>query len=91
MDTRVQRVAANFIKKRGKEKFLLLIKMLEDQVSGEFIAQEFSVSRERVRQWKELFGQTVSTFWPLHGLKELAWTHESETPEREDRALPDDQ
>ncbi len=61
MDSK-ERVARNFIKSRGKAQFRMLISMLEQQESAELIGQKLGVSRERVRQWKNTFGITVSTY-----------------------------
>jgi hypothetical protein len=36
--------------------------MLEQQQSGQEIGKVLGVSRERVRQWKDTFGQTVSVY-----------------------------
>jgi DNA-directed RNA polymerase sigma subunit (sigma70/sigma32) len=38
---------------------------LADGESGQVIADEFDVSRERVRQWKNTFGQVV-TLYQVH-------------------------
>jgi hypothetical protein len=38
--------------------------MLCEQKSGADIGKQFGVSRERVRQWKEIFGSTVSIYQP---------------------------
>ncbi|KAA0214728.1 hypothetical protein EDM80_06185 [bacterium] len=55
-------VARNFIARLGKAKFRRFIKLLSENVSGEVIAREFGVSRERVRQWKNAFGSVVQTY-----------------------------
>lgn len=52
-----RRVAENFIKAHGRPKFVRLIQMFHDNVSGPQIAHEFSVSRQRVHQWKSQLGQ----------------------------------
>lgn len=59
------RVARNFIRNRGRAKFALLIDMLERQASGQEIATLLGVSRERVRQWRDTFGETI-TMYRLH-------------------------
>ena len=43
-------VARNFINQYGKSKFKRFIKLLKDGSSGETIAEEYGVSRERARQ-----------------------------------------
>ena len=58
-------MARNFVKRYGKDRFKALIQALEAGQSGQAIADEFSVSRERVRQWKNTFGQ-VLTLYQVH-------------------------
>ena len=60
-----ERVARNFIKTYGKQRFRRLIDCFSAQKSGQCIANEFGVSRERVRQWKDIFGTTI-TFYQVH-------------------------
>jgi len=60
-----ERVARNFVKAYGRTRFRRLIEALEGGESGQVIANEFGVSRERVRQWKNTFGQVV-TLYQLH-------------------------
>ena len=60
-----ERVARNFIKSYGRSKFRRLLHALGEGESGQVIADEFGVSRERVRQWKNAFG-TVITLYQLH-------------------------
>ncbi|MCA8915184.1 MAG: helix-turn-helix domain-containing protein [Planctomycetes bacterium] len=55
-------VARNFINQYGKAKFKRFIKLLKDGTSGETIADEYGVSRERVRQWKNAFGIVVQQY-----------------------------
>ena len=55
-------VAKNFINQYGKAKFKRFIKLLKEGASGEQIADEYGVSRERVRQWKNAFGNVVQTY-----------------------------
>lgn len=56
------RVATNFIQQYGMAKFRRFLKLLADDVSGEEIAREYRVSRERVRQWKVTFGSVVRKY-----------------------------
>ena len=60
-----ERVARNFIKSYGRSKFRRLLEALAAGESGQKIADEFGVSRERVRQWKNTFGQ-VLTLYQVH-------------------------
>jgi len=60
-----ERVARNFIKAYGRTRFRRLIEALAAGESGQTIAVEFGVSRERVRQWKNTFGQVI-TLYQLH-------------------------
>ena len=60
-----ERVARNFIRTYGRRRFRRLIEALAANESGQAIANEFGVSRERVRQWKNTFG-TVITLYQLH-------------------------
>lgn len=55
-------VAANFIAQYGKARFKRFLKLLAQNTSGEQIATEFGVSRERVRQWKNAFGNVVQSY-----------------------------
>ena len=59
-----ERVARNFIRRHGRVKFRRLLDALGRGESGQAIADEFGVSRERVRQWKNAFG-TVITMYQL--------------------------
>jgi hypothetical protein len=60
-----ERVARNFIKTYGRSRFRRLLEALASGGSGQAIADEFHVSRERVRQWKNTFGQVI-TLYQLH-------------------------
>jgi hypothetical protein len=60
-----ERVARNFVKRYGAERFRELLAMLANGESGQVIATTFDVSRERVRQWKNTFG-TVVTLYQVH-------------------------
>ena len=57
-----ERVARNFIKRYGMVSFNLLIGMLAQNTSGQVIGDKFGVSRERVRQWRNTFGQTITIY-----------------------------
>ena len=55
-------VIRNIIKKYGMAKAKSLISALEHLDSGEEIALDYGVSRERVRQWKNVLGTTVQLY-----------------------------
>ena len=65
MPTSRTRVARNFINRYGEDRFRRLLAALADGESGQTIADEFDVSRERVRQWKNAFGR-VLTLYQVH-------------------------
>ena len=60
-----ERVARNFVKRYGADRFRELLSMLANGESGQVVATTFDVSRERVRQWKNTFG-TVVTLYQVH-------------------------
>jgi hypothetical protein len=60
-----ERVARNFVKRYGEQRFRELLEALSSGESGQSIAESFEVSRERVRQWKNTFG-TVVTLYQIH-------------------------
>lgn len=57
-----ERMARNFIKSRGREAFRTLLDLLEKQESGQVIGDTLGVSRERVRQWRNAFGETITLY-----------------------------
>lgn len=57
-----QRVARNFIRTYGRTRFRRLLESLAAGQSGQAIADEFGVSRERVRQWKNTFGEVITYY-----------------------------
>lgn len=59
-----ERVARNFIKTYGRARFRRLLEALACSESGQAV-EEFGVSRERVRQWKNTFG-TIITVYQVH-------------------------
>jgi hypothetical protein len=65
-------VARNFISQYGKAKFKRFLKLLRQGASGEAIAEEYGVSRERVRQWKNAFGEVVQTYDIDPGIQKIA-------------------
>lgn len=60
-----ERVAQNFINRFGVDELSWLLDALANGESGQGIADRFEVSRERVRQWKNTFGQVV-TLYQVH-------------------------
>lgn len=60
-----ERVARNFIKRYGMTQFQETLTAFGELRSGQKIANQLGVSRERVRQWRNAFGQIV-TFYRLY-------------------------
>ena len=60
-----ERVARNFIKRYGMARFRWTIEAFGEPRSGQEVAKRLGVSRERVRQWRNAFGQTI-TFYRLY-------------------------
>jgi hypothetical protein len=60
-----ERVAGNFVERFGVDGLEWLLDALGRGESGQTIADHFDVSRERVRQWKNTFGQVV-TLYQVH-------------------------
>lgn len=57
-----ERVARNFVERFGADRLQILLQGFARGESGQVIADEFGVSRERVRQWKNTFGTSVSLY-----------------------------
>ena len=57
-----ERVARNFIKTYGVTRFREMITAFGNPRSGGEIAKMLGVSRERVRQWRNTFGETITTY-----------------------------
>ena len=57
-----EKVARNFIRTYGRIRFRRLLSALANGESGQAIADEFDVSRERVRQWKNTFGEVITHY-----------------------------
>ena len=57
-----EKMTRNFVERYGLERLDRLLDALSAGESGETIAREFDVSRERVRQWKIAFGQVVMIY-----------------------------
>lgn len=58
------RVAKEFKKNHSKEKLQYLLQGLQAGLSGQTLADSLGVSRERVRQWKNTFGDEIYVFNP---------------------------
>lgn len=58
-------VARNFVARYGPGGLHRLLDALAQGESGQTLAAEFDVSRERVRQWKNTFGQAL-TLYQVH-------------------------
>lgn len=56
------KVASNLIQKYGQDDFLRLIERFKANDNNQKIADDFGVSRERVRQWKHTLGRTFTFF-----------------------------
>jgi len=63
--TSAERISRNFIKKRGRESYRRLIDLLVSQAPGAVIAAEFGVTRQRIHQWKDALGTTL-TFYRIY-------------------------
>jgi DNA-directed RNA polymerase specialized sigma subunit len=59
-----EKVARNFIKRYGLQAFRSFITGLEGHRSGQELAQELGVSRQRVQQWKDAFGVSIAVYMP---------------------------
>lgn len=57
-----ERVARNFIKRYGMTRFREMITAFGENRSGQEIAKTLGVSRERVRQWRNTFGETITLY-----------------------------
>lgn len=63
--TPAERVSRNFIRKRGRQSYRRLIHLLTSQASGSAMAIEFGVTRQRIHQWKNALGSTI-TFYRVY-------------------------
>ena len=61
-DLRAIRVADNLIKSYGEDKFRYLLEQFGQNTPGPKIATEFSVTKQRVSQWKRALGECRTTF-----------------------------
>ena len=60
--TQRARVARNFVARHGEPALRRLLQLLAAGASGQVIADELGVTRERVRQWKNTFGTEVTVY-----------------------------
>jgi hypothetical protein len=60
--SRSRRIARNFVKTYGRSRFALTLDMFERRESGQAVADMLGVSRERVRQWRDTFGDTITLY-----------------------------
>ena len=67
-----QHVLENFIEKYGRAALGRLLDGFEQNVSGPILADELGVSRERIRQWKTLFGASIKVYALHPDILELA-------------------
>ena len=56
------RMIHNFVERHGEDRLRWLIDAFARGESGQVIADELQVSRERVRQWKHAFGQVIHVY-----------------------------
>lgn len=57
-----ERIARNFIKRYGLTRFRETLSAFKENRSGQEIADSLGVSRERVRQWRNAFGETITLY-----------------------------
>lgn len=62
---RREKIARNFVDRYGADRLAELIEAISRGDSGQVIAERFHVSRERVRQWKNAFGEVI-TLYQVH-------------------------
>jgi len=67
-----ERVIRNFLEKYGRRKLERLLEGFNQNVSNPVLGKELGVSRERVRQWKNLFGSSVEMYVLNPEILELA-------------------
>ena len=62
--TSVERVVTNFIDKYGVEKLKMMLGGFHAGRSYQSVADELGVTKERVRQWRNLMGRTIQVYVP---------------------------
>ena len=71
---RPARLARTLIKNYGLDRFMRILELLGKGISGELIAQEFEVTRQRVHQWRQLLGKTTKLYAVDAGVLDLVKT-----------------
>jgi len=69
--TRTERMSRNFIATHGKRELRRFLRDTQDGKSGQVMADRLGVCRERVRQWKNAFGVSVSVFTPYSEIQAI--------------------
>jgi len=59
---RRERVTRNIVERHGRAGLRRLIEGFRANESGQVLGDDLGVTRERVRQWKEILGQEVRTY-----------------------------
>lgn len=57
-----ERIAENFVNRYGSDRLRQVLTAFAQGVSGQVIADDLQVSRERVRQWKNAFGSVIMVY-----------------------------
>jgi hypothetical protein len=58
------RVSRNFVKNYGRARYRGLLCALEGRESGQVIGDQIGVSRERIRQYRDVLGTTSYSLFP---------------------------
>lgn len=59
---RRERVVRNIVERHGRAGLRRLVEGFRANESGQVLGDDLGVTRERVRQWKEILGQEVRTY-----------------------------
>jgi len=59
---RRERVVRNIVERHGRAGLRRLIEGFRANESGQILGDDLGVTRERVRQWKEILGREVRTY-----------------------------
>ena len=59
---RRERVVRNIVERHGRAGLRRLIEGFRANESGQILGDDLGVTRERVRQWKEILGQEIRTY-----------------------------
>jgi hypothetical protein len=73
------RVAKNLIATYGLERFTYLMDLFRNNISGPIIASEFSVTRQRVNQWRNILGEKRTVFIAHPEVEKLLGVPDSNT------------